>query len=70
MHEGTKLNEATKMQKNFFAQRVKIARLSVLHGESILHGDIFVQNNTNLKYLSKSFKECLFTIKKSNIKID
>ena len=66
MHEGTKLNEATKMQKNFFAQRVKIARLSVLHGESKLHGDNFAQNTTNLKYLSKNFEECLFTIKNSN----
>ena len=58
MHEGTKLHE------DYFAQRVKIARLSVLHGGSKLHGDNFAQNTTNLKYLSKNFKECLFTIKK------
>ena len=52
------------MHKDYFAQRVKIARLSVLHGGSILHGDNFVQNNTNLKQLSKNLKECILIIKK------
>ena len=56
------------MHKEYFAQRVKFARLSVLHGGSILHGENFAQNNTNLKQLSKNFKERLFTIKKYNIK--
>ena len=64
MHEGTKLHEGTEMHEDNFAQRVKIARLSVLHGGSNLHGDNVAQNTTNLKYLSKNFKECLFTIKK------
>ena len=64
MHEGTKLHEGTKMHEDYFAQRVKIARLSVLHGGSKLHGDNFAQDTTNLKYLNKNFKECLFTIKK------
>ena len=63
MHEGTKLHEGTKIHKDYFAQRVKIAGLSVLHGDN------FAQNNTNLKWLSKNCKECLFTIKKNNIKI-
>ena len=64
MHEGSKLHEGTKMHEDYFAQRVKIARLSVLHGGSKLHGYNFARNTTNLKYLSKNFKECLFTIKK------
>ena len=63
MHEGTKLHEGTKMHEDYFAQRVKTARLSVLHGGSKLHEYNFAQNTTNLKYLSKNFKECLFTIK-------
>ena len=62
MHEGTKLHKGTKMHEDYFAQRVKIARLSVLHGGSKLHGDNFAQNTTNFKHLSKNFKECLFTI--------
>ena len=45
LHKGTKLHEGTKMHKDYFAQRVKIARLSV-------HRENFAQNNTNLKYLS------------------
>ena len=63
MHEDTKLHEGTKMHEDYFAQRVKIARLSELHGESKLHGDNFAQSTTNLKYLSKNFIDCLFTIK-------
>ena len=35
-----------------------------MHEGTKLHGDIFAQNTTNLKYLSKHFKECLITIKK------
>ena len=49
MHEGTKLHERTKMHEDFFAQRVKIARLSVLHGDN------YAQNTTNVKYLSTLF---------------
>ena len=64
MHERTKLHEGTKMHEDYFAQRVKIARLLDLHGWSKLHGDNFAQNTTNLKYLSKNFKKWLFTIKK------
>ena len=64
MHEGTKLHKGTKMHEDYFAQRVKIARLSVLHGGSKLHGDNFAQNITNLKYLSKNLKKWLFIIKK------
>ena len=37
MHEGSKLHEGSKMHEDYFAQRVKIARLSVLHGGSKLH---------------------------------
>ena len=70
MHEGTKFDEGTNMHKDYFAQRVKIARLSVLHEWSKLHGDNFAQNTTNLKYLSKNFKKCLFTLKKVILKID
>ena len=58
------------MHKDYFSHRVKIARQSVLHGWSILHEDNFAQNNTTLKYLSKNFKECLFTIEKIKLKID
>ena len=52
MHEGTKLHEGTKMHKDYLAQRVKTARLSVLHAGSILHGDNFAQK----KYYSKIIK--------------
>ena len=70
MHEGTKLNEGTKMHKEYFAQRVKIARRSILHGGSNLYGDNFARNTTHLKYLSNNFKECLLIIKKIIFKID
>ena len=39
-----------------------------LHEGTKMHGDNFAQNNTNLKYLNKNVKECLFTIKKNCIK--
>ena len=64
IHDGTKLHEGTKMHEEYFAQRVKISRLSVLHGGSKLHGDNFAQNTTILIFLTKNFKECLFTVKK------
>ena len=46
---GHKLHEETKLHKDYFALRVKFARLSVFNGGSILQGDSFAQNNTNLK---------------------
>ena len=41
---------------------------TILHRESILHGDNFAQIYSNLKYLSKNCKECLFIIRKNVIK--
>ena len=63
LHECTKLHEGTKLHKDYFATRVKLARLSVLHGDN------FAQNNTNLKQLNENCKECMFIYYKKVYKI-
>ena len=75
------MHECTKLLEDKIARRQKCTRAqnctkglkctkTILHGGSKLHGDNFKQNTTNLKYLSKNFKECLFTIRKIILKID
>ena len=56
-----KLHECTKLHEDKIARRQKYTRglnctKTILHGGSKLHGDNFAQNTTNLKYLSKNWK--------------